>query len=243
MALIRKLDKPNGIYFYLTEQYTCSYIEGHQARSKVASPPQLINFDSYNNLIAMGFRRSGVFSYKPHCDKCSSCIPIRIPVDKFLPNRTQKRTFKRLKKNLEPCNEELSFKEEHFLLYKKYQSIRHYGSGMDQDNRDEYTQFLLASNVKTELVTFRDKFNTLKMVCIFDVLNNGISSVYTFFSPDDASSSLGTYGILWQIEECKKRNLSFLYLGYWINQSSKMSYKTKFRPFQMFEVGLWKTYK
>ena len=70
MALIRKLDKPNGIYFYLTEQYTCSYIEGHQARSKVASPPQLINFDSYNNLIAMGFRRSGVFSYKPHCDKC-----------------------------------------------------------------------------------------------------------------------------------------------------------------------------
>ncbi len=243
MALIRKLDKPSRMHFYLTEQYSCSYIEGYQARSKVASPPNLINFDSYNILIEKGFRRSGMFSYMPHCDKCSSCVPIRIPVNKFLPNRTQKRTSNRLKKNLYTLKEELSFKEEHFLLYKKYQSIRHAGSGMDQDSRDEYTQFLLASNVKTELVTFRDKFNTLKMVCIFDILNNGISSVYTFFSPDDKSSSYGTYGILWQIEECKKRNLSFLYLGYWINQSSKMVYKTRFRPFQMFDDGLWKTYK
>ena len=243
MALIRKLDKPDRIHFYLTEQYPCSYIKGYQARSKVASPPHLINYDSYNNLIEKGFRRSGVFSYKPYCDKCSSCIPIRIPVYNFFPNRTQKRTSKKLKKNLVVRSEELSFNEEHFLLYKKYQSTRHSGSGMDQDNRNEYMQFLLTSNVKTELVTFRDKSNILKMVCIFDILKNGMSSVYTFFSPDEKSSSYGTYGILWQIEECKKRNLSFLYLGYWINQSSKMVYKTRFRPYQMFDKGLWTTYK
>ena len=128
MALIRKLDKHNRMHFYLTEQYSCSYIKGYQARSKVASPPNLINFDSYNILIEKGFRRSGMFSYMPHCDRCSSCVPIRIPVNKFLPNKTQKRTSKRLKKNLEIRREELSFKEEHFLLYKKYQSIRHAGS-------------------------------------------------------------------------------------------------------------------
>ena len=243
MSLLGKLDKKNKIHFYLTEQYSCSYIDGFQARSQVASPPHLIDFDSYNFLIKNGFRRSGLFSYKPHCDKCRSCIPIRIPVEKFLPSKTQKRTHNKLQQNLKHHYEKLSFNEEHFLLYKNYQSTRHPGSGMDQDNREQYTQFLLASNVKTELVTFRDKFEELKMVCIFDVLENGLSSVYTFYASNDNSSSYGTYGILWQIQECKKRKLSFLYLGYWINQSPKMAYKTKFRPYQMLDNELWTTYK
>ncbi len=231
------------MYFYLTEQYSCSYIKGFQARSQVASPPQSINYSSYNDLIKSGFRRSGIFSYKPHCDKCKSCVPIRIPIQRFVPNKTQKRTATRLEKTLSYQSEDLSFKEEHFLLYKQYQAIRHPGSGMDQDDRDQYTQFLLASNVKTELVTFRDKFKTLKMVCIFDILENGISSVYTFFSPNEKSTSYGTYGILWQIEECRKRELSFLYLGYWIDQSSKMAYKTKFRPYQILDKGSWISHK
>ena len=139
MSLIGKLEKKNRMHFYLTEEYSCSYIQGFQARSQVASPPDLINFDSYNDLIESGFRRSGVFSYKPHCDKCQSCVPIRLPVQKFLPNKTQKRTSNRLQKTLHSQSEKLTFKEEHFLLYKNYQSTRHPGSGMDQDDRNQYT--------------------------------------------------------------------------------------------------------
>ncbi len=238
MSSIGKIEKKDRMHFYITEQYSCSYINGLQARSQVASPPHLINFDSYNQLIKNGFRRSGVFSYKPHCDKCQSCIPIRLPVRDFIPNKTQRRTLRWHKKNLHCRREELSFKEEHYLLYKNYQIFRHPNGGMAQDDRNQYKQFLLASNVKTELVTFRDKFNKLKMVCIFDILEDGLSSVYTFFSSDE-KSSYGTYGILWQIEECLKKELSFLYLGYWIDQSPKMAYKTKFRPYQILNKGQW----
>ena len=231
MSVIRKLEKKNKMQFYLTEQYACSYIDGQNARSQVASPSHLINFDTYNELIENGFRRSGVFSYKPHCDKCKSCIPIRIPVNDFSPNKTQRRISRKLSQLLISKKEKLSFNEEHFLLYKNYQTVRHPTSGMCNDNRNQYIQFLLTSNVETEIIAFSDENNSLKMICIFDVLKNGISSVYTFFSTDDPSSSLGTYGILWQIEECKKRNLEYLYLGYWISDSKKMSYKIKFRPF------------
>ena len=236
---MKKLKQQNRMQFYITEQYACSYIQGLNARSQVASPSHLINFDAYNVLVEDGFRRSGVFSYKPHCDKCQSCIPIRIPVKSFTPNKTQKRTKKKLFSMLCPKEEELAFQDEHYLLYKNYQLKRHPNSGMCEDSEEQYKQFLLTSNVKTELFTFRNGNGELKMVCIFDVLKNGLSSVYTFFSTDSSSFSFGTYGILWQIEECKKRGYDFLYLGYWINQSPKMSYKTKFKPFEILDQGQW----
>ena len=240
MSVIRKVEKKNKVQFYLTEQYACSYIDGQNARSKVAAPSHLVGFEAYNDLVENGFRRSGVFSYRPHCDRCKSCIPIRIPVNHFSPNKTQRRVVRKLNNLLFSKQEKLSFNEEHFLLYKEYQLKRHPTSGMCNDNKNQYIQFLLTTNVETELITFSDKNNLLKMVCIFDVMKNGLSSVYTFFSTKNPSLSYGTYGILWQIEECKKRNLEYLYLGYWISDSEKMSYKTNFRPFEVFENDEWK---
>jgi len=109
---------------------------------------------------------------------------------------------------------------------------------MDQDSREQYRHFLLQSNVNSRLVEFRDE-GALRMVSIIDQLEDGLSSVYTFFDPDRLSESLGTYNILWQIELCRRLALPHLYLGYWIAQSRKMAYKIQFQPLQGLTDGRW----
>lgn len=109
---------------------------------------------------------------------------------------------------------------------------------MDLDNRQQYTQFLLQSQVDTRLVEFRDN-GALRMVSVIDVLDGGLSSVYTFFDPDLPGAGLGTYNILWQINQCLANNLPHLYLGYWIRDCRKMSYKERFRPAEGLIEGRW----
>jgi arginine-tRNA-protein transferase len=236
MALLNDFPLPQ-LQFYLTAPYPCSYLPGKMARSQVATPNYLIDTQIYNELIQMGFRRSGVYTYRPQCDHCHACIPVRLDAAKFEPSRSQRRTWRR-HENMATEIRNLSFDPEHYALYRRYQLARHSGGGMDLDNQDQYRQFLLESSVATHLIEFRDE-KALRMVSMVDRVWDGLSSVYTFFDPDLPRASLGTFSILWQIEWCKLRNLPHVYLGYWINHSPKMAYKINFQPLEGLINGSW----
>lgn len=225
------------LQFYSTAVYPCSYLPGLDARSQVAAPTHLIDAETYSRLVERGFRRSGLFTYRPHCDRCQACLPIRIDVNRFQPTRSQRRAWKR-HNDLVPRGMPLHWNHEHFDLYQRYQLCRHPGAGMDEDSRSQYTQFLLTSRVDSMMIEFREPSGKLQMVSMVDILDTGLSSVYTFFDPD-AAGSLGTYGVLWQIEQCRRRGLPWLYLGYWIAESRKMAYKSQYRPSQLFKNGVW----
>jgi arginine-tRNA-protein transferase len=162
---------------------------------------------------------------------------VRILTAEFRASRTQRRVWKN-HAGLEAGMHDLKYSPEHYALYLRYQSTRHAGGGMDQDSREQYRHFLLQSNVDTRLVEFREH-GVLRMVSILDELQDGMSSVYTFYDPDIKAASFGTFNILWQIDRCVKLDLPYLYLGYWIAQSRKMAYKINFRPMQGLLDGRW----
>jgi len=226
-----------ALNFYLTAPYPCSYLPEARARSQVASPAYLINSQVYSELVRHGFRRSGTYTYRPRCDDCQACVPLRVPVDKFLPNRSQRRAWKQ-HANLEATPHALQDKPEYYELYRRYQLSRHPNGGMDTDDRESYQNFLLQSHVDSLLVEFREG-EFLRMVSVIDLLSDGLSSVYTFYDPDLPKARLGVYNVLWQIELCRKLELDFVYLGYWIKESNKMAYKTSFRPAQGLVQGAW----
>ena len=224
--------------FYVTAPQACPYLAGRLERKLFThlthdKPRALID-----NLLKGGFRRSQNIAYMPYCEGCQACVSVRVLVNEFEANRAQRRALQR-HGALEPRPAELKFNGEHYALYRLYQGERHRGGGMDHDSREQYAHFLLQSNVATRLIEFREG-GELRMVSIVDELADGLSSVYTFFDPLVAQASYGTFNILWQIEEAKRRGLQYVYLGYWIGQSRKMSYKNQFKPIEGLSRGEWK---
>lgn len=227
------------INLYRSEPHSCSYLDDQQASSLFIDPQLKLDQNTYTFLVENGFRRSGAHVYKPFCHQCNSCIAMRLDVNRFKPKRTQKRCQKN--------NQYLSvetiparFVQEHYQLYEAYLKGRHLGGGMDDTSEDKYTDFLISDWSKTEFVEFRDD-EKLVAVAVTDILLDGLSAVYTFFTPEPSyqKNSLGVNAILWQIEEAKRRGMQWLYLGYWIPQNRKMSYKNQYQPAEYYWDGHW----
>jgi len=227
-----------ALHFYMTAPYPCSYLPDLEARSQVATPAFLINAPVYSELVQRGFRRSGTYTYRPHCDGCRACAPLRVLSKQFAANRSQRRAWAQhahLKASLHPLRDS----PEYYELYRRYQRARHPDGGMDNDGRESYQNFLLQSHVDSLLVEFREQ-GVLRMISVIDLLSDGLSSVYTFYEPDLPRARFGVYNVLWQIELCRKLDLDFVYLGYWIKHSRKMAYKTDYQPAQGLIGGVWR---
>src|ERR1035437_7325823 len=227
----------SALHFYLTAPYPCSYFPGLQARSQVATPSFLINTALYSQLVRECFRRSSSYIYRPRCDDCCVCVQMRVLAKQFTANRSQRRAWTQhalLEATLHPLQD----KPEYYDLYQRYQRARHPDGGMDNDDHDAYQTFLLQSHIDTLLVEFREQ-GILRMVSVIDLLSDGLSSVYTFYEPDLPRARFGVYNVLWQIELCRKLDLDFVYLGYWIKNSRKMAYKTQYQPAEGLQNGLW----
>ncbi len=240
-SVISTSDAMKTLKYHTTQPYPCGYLPDKTARSEVVEPGNRIDTTLYNQLLEQGYRRSGHFIYRPRCDQCQACLSVRVKAPIFKPNRSQRRSWKK-HCHLTYQEHQLHFSEEHFLLYQRYQAARHACNSADEDKRAQYQDFLLQSHVDTKLVTFYDN-KQLCMISLIDKLEDGLSSVYTFYDPDIPHASLGTYNILWQIQLCKTLGLRHLYLGYWIKEHSKMNYKVNFRPLEILIDGHWLPYE
>jgi leucyl-tRNA---protein transferase len=222
----------------LSPEHACNYLPGRQARMIFLGPGTTSQNRVYSRLAEQGFRRSGPYLYRPGCEHCQACIPVRVLVQDFRPVRSQRRAWQRnqdLNVKLRPAE----FDAEHFNLYQRYMNWRHPDGGMDKPSAADYAAFL-TENDCTLFVEFHLQAE-LVAVAVVDVLEDALSAVYTFYTPDLPQRSLGTHAILWQIAEARRRRLRWLYLGYWIAASHKMAYKSRFRPFEQLTANGWES--
>ncbi|MDH4762789.1 arginyl-tRNA--protein-N-Asp/Glu arginylyltransferase [Pseudomonas sp. SORGH_AS199] len=223
--------------FYATQPHACSYLSNEQATTLFLDPSQPMNGQIYAELSELGFRRSGDHLYRPHCQLCKACVPARIPVARFRPSRKQTRVLKRnLDIRVTRCDP--GFTEERYQLYARYISERHADGDMFPPSRGQFSTFLVSHLPYAFFYEMRVE-DRLIGIAVTDVLPNGMSAVYTFYDPSEEKRSLGVFGILWQVAETRRLGLDAVYLGYWIKGCRKMSYKTEYRPIELFVNQRW----
>lgn len=228
-----------GIRVYQTPEHDCGYWHERVARDLVLDPADPALPALYGSALAMGFRRSGAHVYRPHCASCQACIPARIPVARFEANRAQRRCMQRnrdLRVSVRPALRD----DETFGLYRRYVSTRHAGGGMDNPAPEDFDAFLNCEWSPTCFIDMRLD-GELVAVAVTDLLADSVSAVYTYFAPEHAARSLGTYGILAQVEYARRLELKHVYLGFWLRDHPKMDYKRNFRPLEVLESGQWLT--
>ncbi|MFT5481557.1 MAG: arginyl-tRNA--protein-N-Asp/Glu arginylyltransferase [Halieaceae bacterium] len=222
---------------YTTHPHSCSYLVDKQATTLFIDPQTSVDKKLYSSLSLLGFRRSGSYLYRPHCVSCQACTPTRIPVSTFKPSRSQRRCWAH-NQDLQITQVENIDTDEHYSLYERYIELRHSDGDMYPAEREQFRSFLSSQWGTTRYLEFRLEGKLLS-VAVSDELEDGLSAIYTYFESDTASRSLGTYAVLQQIERAKLADLPYLYLGYWIKDCQKMSYKTQFRPFQLLQNNRW----
>lgn len=237
MSII-KPESQGLLHFYRSGPMPCPYIPGRIERKLFArlAGPDVAELNSA--LSRAGFRRSHDIIYRPVCPNCRACVAVRIPVALFEPNRTMRRVLA-INANLVARERPAKATEEDFRLFLDYQRIRHDGSDMARMTRSEFTTMIEEGNAATSLFEFRDAENRLTGVMLTDRLEDGFSAVYSYYDAVQTRRSLGTYMILALISQARREGLPFVYLGYWIRESRKMSYKSRFRPLEMLMPGGW----
>lgn len=225
------------IKLFSTHEHPCSYLDDMAATTVFVDPTLELNKRVYSELSDFGFRRSGRHLYRPNCRQCQSCVPVRIPVNDFKANRTQKRC---VKKNSDITTSLVASidTDEHYSLYANYINARHSDGDMHPPSRQQYNEFLSSEWGATTYIEFRAD-GSLIAIAVSDQLDQGLSAIYTFYDPRQVQRSLGVYAVLAQIERCRTMNLPYLYLGYWIRECHKMNYKTQYQPLQMFLNNRW----
>jgi arginine-tRNA-protein transferase len=222
---------------YLSMPHPCSYLDGRLSTILFVDPQRLLDAGEYGAFVRQGFRRSGDLVYRPHCQGCSACVPVRVPVREFQGTRGQRRVWSR-NHDIAVIEKPARFEQAHFELYRRYQAGRHPESGMNDADPQKYLGFLASRQVGTAFFELRAASRLLG-VAVADLLPDGLSAVYTFYDPDLPARGLGVYAILWEIAETARRGLDYLYLGYWIAESPKMSYKTNYQPLEALHQGRW----
>lgn len=223
----------------ITPLHQCSYLPDRAARLEFIEPSSM-DTATFSAFSRQGFRRSGQHLYRPFCLHCQRCIATRLPVRDFLPNRTQRKILNKnahLTIRFTPCEEA---NEQHFALYARYICERHSDGDMYPPSPISFERFLAYSFTDSFFMEFWDtKNNKLVMVSVCDRLDDGISAVYTFFDPNLYRQSLGVYAILSQIAYIRSLGLPYLYLGFWIPNSTKMHYKANFYPIELYIDEAW----
>ena len=225
--------------FFVTPGHPCSYLDHQEATTLFADPHADIDTAVYSALSASGFRRSGAHIYRPHCQTCQACVPVRVRVAESKLNRRQRRVRQR-NQDLSICVEPPQMTDEYFDLFSRYIAQRHGDGDMFPADPEQFRSFLVDGRREARFVEFRLN-QRLLAVAVIDVLDNALSAVYTFFDPKDDQRSLGTFAVLWLIEEACRQEKSWLYLGYWIKECQKMSYKIDYQPIELYLDNGWIT--
>lgn len=225
------------IRLFASQAHECPYLPGRTDSSVFLDPELPIDHALFHTMVDLGFRRSGTLVYRPQCPSCHACVSVRIPVREFRPDRSQRRTW-HANRDLQLRARPAVLEAEHFALYRTYQAGRHPDSSMNDPDPGRYHAILHAPFAATELCEMRLE-GRLLAVAVADRLQDGLSAVYTYYDPAQARRSLGTYAILRLIERARELGKDWVYLGYWIEGSRKMSYKIRFQPLEGFFDGRW----